>query len=103
MNNWEIPKGKGKGPGVKGEPFLRTDPWGGAIYESSTWALKPSERSSVGAMPLLSEFVRYQQWETAAKRWKNLLYNHPVSHIVEYFIINFKSSDEIADKTAGDF
>ena len=38
-----------------------------------------------------------------SKKMENLLYNHPVGHIIEYFIINLKSSGEIMDKTAGDF
>ena len=53
-------------------------------------------------MPLLSEFARYAKWEAHAKRWKNRLYNRPVSHIIEYFIINFKNSATAVDKTASD-
>ena len=69
--------------------MLKTDP-SGEIYEKSTRAIKTSERSVVGAMPLLSEFARFANWEAEAKRWKNRLYNHPVSRIIEYFIANFK-------------
>ena len=54
-------------------------------------------------MPLLSEFTSYRNWGTAAKRWKNLLYNHPVSSAVEYFINNLKNSGSILDRGAGDF
>ena len=54
-------------------------------------------------MPLLSEFISYQSWENAAKRWKNPLYNRPVSSAVEYFINNLKNSEKILDRGAGDF
>ena len=73
------------------------------ISEPSTWALKLPERSPVGNMPLLSEFTSYHNWETAARRWKNLLYNHTVSNVIEYFINNLKNSEKFIDKGAGDF
>ena len=97
-----MPKGKGKGQGMKGDQMLKTDT-AGEIYEKSTWAIKTSERSVVGAMPLLSEFARFANWETEAKRRKNRLYNHPVSHIIEYFIINFKNSVQTVGRTASDY
>ena len=49
-------------------------------------------------MPLLSEFTSYQNWETAAERWRNLLYNHPVSSAIEYFINNLKNSMIILER-----
>ena len=54
-------------------------------------------------MPLLSEFARFANWEAQSERWKNRLYNRPVSRIIEYFIINFKSSVATVDKTASDY
>ena len=54
-------------------------------------------------MPLLSEFARFANWEAEANRWKNRLYNHPVSHIIEYFIINFKNSAQTVGRTASDY
>ena len=96
-NNWS-----GKGQGSKGEPQPKTDP-GGLIYEPSTWALKASERSPVGHMPLLFEFTSYSTWEPAARRWNNLLYNHPVSSVIEYYINNLKESPNILNNGAGDF
>ena len=96
-NNWS-----GKGQGSKGEPQPKTDP-GGLIYEPSTWALKASERSPVGHMPLLFEFTSYSTWEPAARRWNNLLYNHPVSSVIEYYINNLKESTNVLDKGAGGF
>ena len=92
----------GKGQGSKGEFQLKTDP-GGLIYEPSAWALKTSERSSVGNMPLLFEFTSYSNWEPAARRWNNLLYNRPVSRVIEYYINNLKESSNILDRGAGDF
>ena len=32
-----------------------------------------------------------------AKRWKRALYNHPVSSVVDYFVINLKGSSDIID------
>ena len=52
---------------------------------------------------MLSEFARFAKWKAGANRWKNRLYNRPVSHIVEYFIINFKNSVATVDKTASDY
>ena len=51
----------------------------------------------------MPELVRYQKWENAAKRWKNLLYNQLVSSILEYFINNLKNSGKILDRIAGGF
>ena len=97
---WGLPNEKGKGQGSKGEPYPKTDP-GGLIFEPSDWALKTTERAPVGNMHLMSEFASYKGWGAAARRWKNLLYNHPVSSAIEYFINNLKSSGEILDKGAG--
>merc|ERR1712112_441279 len=97
-NEWEMPKSKGKGQEMKGDQMFKTDP-AEEIYEKSTRSIKTSERSVGGAMPLLSEFARFANWETEAKRWKNRLYNRPVSHIIEYFIINFKNSVQTVGRT----
>ena len=75
----------------------------GIDFEPSAWAHKINERAPAGNMPLMSEFASYKGWETAATRWQKLLYNHPVSNAIEYFINNLKSSDKILDKGAGDF
>ena len=32
-----------------------------------------------------------------AKRWKRALYNHHVSSVVDYFVINLKGSSDIID------
>ena len=73
------------------------------IFEPSAWAQKTNERAPVGNMPLMSEFASYKGWETAARRWKNLLYNHPVSSAIEYFTDNLQSSEKILDKGEVDF
>ena len=54
-------------------------------------------------MPLMSEFPRYRSWERSAKRWKNLLHNHPVSNVIEYFINNLRDSHHPLDRGTGDF
>ena len=87
----------GKGQGSKGEHQLKTDP-GGLIYEPSAWALKTSERPHVGNMPLLFEFSCYSNWDPAARRWSKLLYNHPVSSVIENYISNLKESSNILDR-----
>ena len=69
-NNWAVPKSKGKGQGLKGETYLRTDP-GGLVFEPSDWAPKPSERSPVGSMPLLSEFIRCKMGKRSKKMEKS--------------------------------
>ena len=102
QTTWGWPNTKGKGQGTKGESYTKTDP-GGLIFEPSAWAQKTNERAPVGNMPLMSEFASYKGWETAARRWKNLLYNHPVSSAIEYFINNLQSSGKILDKGAGGF
>ena len=95
-------KGEGKGRGLKGDSMLKADP-AGIFYEKSIWVLKSNERASVGNMPLLSEFAMYASWEAHAKRWKNRLYNRPVSRIIEYFIINSGNSVAIIDRAASDY
>ena len=57
----------------------------------------------MGNMPLLSEFASYPSWGAAAKRWNNLMYNHPVSSVIEYYINNLKNSTNILDKGTGGF
>ena len=64
---------------------------------------KNIRKVSSRCLPLLSEFARFANWEAEAKRWENRLYNHPVSRIIEYFIINFKSSVQTVDRTASDY
>ena len=62
----ELPKGKGKGQGAKGDSMLRTDP-SGEFFEKSMWATKVNERSVVGATPLLSEFARFAKMGSTCK------------------------------------
>ena len=56
----------------------RTDP-GGNAYQYSDLALKTNEVYLPKNMPLIREFPRNLDWETDAKRWAMMLYNHPVS------------------------
>ena len=95
MSNWN-----GKGQGSKGEMTLKHDT-GGIIFEPSNWTPKTSKRAVVGNMPLMSEFPCYLGWETSAKRWGNLLYNHPVSNVIEYFIGNLRDSRNPLDRGSG--
>ena len=100
MPNWNQNQGpptrmKGKGSFAKGEnqnPVGKapmTDP-GGKVYQDSGWALKANGGSLAKNMPLLSEFARYAEWGIASKRWAKMLYNHPLSNGVDYFINNLK-------------
>ena len=55
-------------------------------------------------MPLLGEFACYVDWETDAKRWAKMLYNHPISVGVYYFINNLKDDKgSLMDKNAVGF
>ena len=65
---------------------LRTDPGGGA-YRDSGWHLKRNGRSVAENMPLLSEFTRYLDWEADARRWAMMLYNRPISMVVDTSLI----------------
>ena len=43
-------------------------------------------------------------WENAAKRWAQMLYNRPIRNGVDYFINNFKGDiSSITGKNAGGF
>ena len=77
-------------------PTMRTDPdW--EAYGSSNWALKTYERSMVKQMPLLSEFSSYSEWGEEARRRSRSLYNHPISSVIGYFVVNFKASPSRID------
>ena len=52
---------------------------GEKAYRDSDRALKTNERPLAKNMHLLSEFSRYVDWETDAKRWETMLYNRPIS------------------------
>ena len=106
-NNRKLP-GDGRMKKEKGKEqrggHIQKPTHGGLIFEPSAWAQKINERAPVGNMPLMSEFASCKGWETAAKRWKNLLYNRPVSSAIEYFINNLKNSERsILDRGDGDF
>ena len=85
--NIRVVSQKGK-PDVYGEN-LKTDP-GGKAYKDSDCALKINARAAAKNMPLLREFDNYVDWETDAKRWVGMLYNHPVSFGIDYFVNNSK-------------
>ena len=98
--NIALMQGKGRGKGGKSfggwsmaenSPNLRMDPVGEA-YGASNWALKTNERSMVKQMPLLGEFSSYSEWGEEARRWSKSLYNHPISSVIGYFVVNFKAS-----------
>ena len=70
-----------------------------------TMALRKRERARERLwcdMPLMSEFPCYLDWETSAKRWENLLRNHPVSNVIGYFNI-LRDSSRPLDREACDF
>ena len=78
----------------------RQDP-AGEVYARSDWALKTKEMSAVKQMPLLSEFSSYSEWGKEAKRRAKTLYNHPVSSVIDYFIVNIGSSSDRIDTESG--
>ena len=62
------------------------------------WALKTNERPLAKKMPLLGEFSGYSGWGKEAKMWEKTLYNHPVSSVIDYFILNLRESSDIMDR-----
>ena len=81
-------------------PTTRADPVGEA-YDASNCALKTNERSVAKQMPLLGEFPSYSEWGTEARRWTKTLYNHPVSSVIGYFMVNFLASPNRVDSESG--
>ena len=112
VDNWvqnvETPTpSKGKGGFLNGgnqNPMgraPRTDP-GGKVKQDSDCDLKTNERSFAKNMLLLSEFTCNVDWGAATKRWEKMLYNHPISQGVDYFINNLISSkSSLTDNHAG--
>ena len=98
-------KGNKKGEYLSGwttQNASRQDP-AVEVYARSNWDLKTNERSAVKQMPLLGEFSSYSEWgKEEAKRWAETLYNHPVSSVVDYSIVNLgASSDRINTESGG--
>ena len=80
-----------------------TDPVG-KVYQDSDWDLKTNGRSLAKNVPLRSEFTYYGDLGNAAKRWAKMLYVHPISNGVDYFIDNSKDcKSSISAKNAGGF
>ena len=114
--NWLGPRGWGKsGPtlqpkgnyakGGRQSPMwsnLKVDP-GGKAFEDSEWSSKLNGRSVMQTMPLLSEFARYCDWDTEARRWAMMLYNHPVSLGIDYFTnnLNGNKTPRLYEESAG--
>ena len=52
-------------------------------------------------MPLLSEFPSYSEWGEEDRRWAKTLYNHPISSVIDYFVVNFIASTNRIDNESG--
>ena len=76
---------------------------GGKAFAKSEWATKINERSVAKQMPLMGEFSSYSEWETEAQRWTRMLYNRPISLVIDYFIINLKDTEVRRDFEASGF
>ena len=107
--NIPLTQEKGKGEGGKplggwskagNPPTTRADPVGDA-YGVCNWSLKTNERSMVKQMPLLSEFPSYSELGEEARRWAETLYNHPISSVIDYFVVNFIASTNRIDNESG--
>ena len=103
-----MPETQTKGDYAKGGkspqtwPNQRGDP-GWKAYAKSDRAAKINERSVAKQMPLLGEFPGYSEWETDARRWTSMLYNRPVSLVIDYSVINLKDSEARTDKESSGY
>ena len=66
-SEWEMPKGRGKGQGAKGDSMLKTDT-AGEIYKKSTRSIKTSERSVVGVRRCYRDLIGLQTGDLTQKR-----------------------------------
>ena len=51
----------------------------------------------------MGEFTCYSDWWVEGQNWTMMLYNRPVSLVIDYFIINLNASEAGVDFEASSF